>query len=575
MRKILIAVFIVLAVILRFLWLDKFPIAIGGDELIYVITAKSIFLKFTDLTGLWNPLSVFSFYYPPGQSAAELPYFLLAPVVGLANFSLLTARFLWGLMSVLSVFLIYLISQKLFSKNVAIFAGFIAAINPWSIYIGRTNYESVPAVFFFLLALYLLLVFKNWKILLSIPILFLAFYSYIGTKIIFLPFVLITGLYAYFFVSKRKKLIWYLLVFLSSLFLVILFAFAIKNNPTFSRGGEIFLPNNPVVAAQVNNLKKVAIQAPFASFFDNKLSVYCQILFTKFSNSLSPTYLFLTGDYFYNVGYGFFYFIDAFFLLLGLFFAFLKKKKEAFLVLAMAILGVFPQLLHTSTTGAITDNYALHLALVIPFLIIFIGVGLSEATELIKNKKYYFLALVAIIFVYLLSVLSFAYVYFFKFPLYDNFDFHVRVMSEYTKLASQNGSGVVVYSPRFKDEFQKYLFYSNSVNNKTIPAITKLLNGQGEFIFQNIQFSGCDNSVDTTKAQKVILNSYLCGSFVKQASHISVARLSDGGENYGIYNDTVCKGVSLKPYPSGLKISNFNIEELSKKDFCQTFITSP
>ena len=66
---------IILASILRLLWLDRVPSAIGGDELIYVLNAKSMLLSGSDLTGTWNPLSIFFFNYPPNQMQAELPYF--------------------------------------------------------------------------------------------------------------------------------------------------------------------------------------------------------------------------------------------------------------------------------------------------------------------------------------------------------------------------------------------------------------------------------------------------------------------------------------------------------------------
>jgi len=565
---------IIIASVLRLLWIDKIPNAIGGDELVYIVTAKSIFLNWTDLSGTWHPLSVFLFHYPLGEAQAELPYFLLAPIVGPASFSLFASRILYAILSILTVLLIYLISKKLFSKNVAIFAGLIAAINPWSIYIGRTNYEVVPAVFFFLLSFYFLLIFKNWKILISIPFLFFAFYSYIGTKLIFLPFVLVCVLYSYFYVNKRKYLKQCLLVFILSLVLVIFFVLSIKNGLPNQRTEEIFLPNNAAISSQVDLLKKTSIQTPFVSFFNNKINAYLGILFTKISNALSFDYLFVNGDNFYNVGYGFFYFIDAFFLLLGLFFALVKKKKESILLLIFIFLGLLPQVFHLSPYGGILESFAPHLALIFPFLIIFIGVGISETTKIIKNKKYYFAALSVISLVYLFFTLSFLYVYFYQFPLKGNFDFHVRVMSNYAKLASQNGESVVLYSPKFRDEFKKYIFYSNSLNNQTAGKIRKIVTTPDKVIFNNIEFAGCNNTIDPSKIKKVVLYDYVCGNLPKEAKHLTIARLSDGGESYRIYNDKLCSKFGLKQFPSGISINDFAIESLSIQKFCKTFITS-
>jgi 4-amino-4-deoxy-L-arabinose transferase-like glycosyltransferase len=158
---------IALAFLLRFIWIDKVPNAIGGDELTYVVNARAMFISGSDISGTWNPLTGFIFKYPAYTlPQAELPYFLTAPFVGLFGFSLFSVRIIFVLLSVLSVPLIYLITKTLFSKNAGLAAAFAMSINPWSIYMGRTAYESTPAIFFYLLGFYMLLVFKSKKIIL-------------------------------------------------------------------------------------------------------------------------------------------------------------------------------------------------------------------------------------------------------------------------------------------------------------------------------------------------------------------------------------------------------------------------
>ncbi|OGH07539.1 MAG: hypothetical protein A2W22_06350 [Candidatus Levybacteria bacterium RBG_16_35_11] len=571
-RNLFLIIIILVASILRFFWLDKIPNAIGGDELVYVLTAKSIFLRWSDLTGVWNPFSIFAFQYPPGEAQAELPYFLLTPFVGFANFSLLTSRVLYAILSILSVLVIYLISDKLFSKKVAIFAGFIAAINPWFIYIGRTNYEVVPAVFFFLLSFYSLLLFKGWKILISIPFLFFAFYSYIGTKLIFLPFVFIAILYSFIFINKRKYLKQYLIVFFLSLILVLFFAFSVKTSSVGERSAEIFLPTDPYVSNQVDLLKHASIQTPFIVFFQNKANLYVKLIFTKLIDSFSFNYLFLRGDSFFNINYGFFYIIDVVFLILGLVFAFSKKKKAFILLTIFILLGALPQVFYSPPLGNALENFAPHLALIFPFLIIFIGVGLAGFFELLRGRKIFYYVLGFISFIYFFSVLGFFYLYFFQFPLQGNFDFHVRLMSKYVKLASKDNELIIIYSPKFKDEFKKYLFYSNSLNGQTIDQIATLINSEDRIKLNNIEFWGCNNTIDPSKTDKVIVYDYICGSLPKEKKHLTIPRLLDGGESYRIYNDQLCLGIKLRGFPR-TSVSDFSIEEMSTKKFCETFIT--
>ena len=309
---------------LRFIYLDRIPSAISGDELLYVITAKSIFLTGHDITGKWNTLSAFVFRYPPNEQQAELPYFLHVPFSGPFPFSLFTAKLPFALLSVGIVLLLYAISKKLFGEPFGIAAGFIAAINPWLVVMGRTGYESTPATFFYLLALYILLKAGNWRILWSFIPLLLAFYSYIGTKLIFIPFVMLTTVFAYIH-NKNKHLKPYIVLNLISIVFIIGFVYLLRTSPTGSRMSELFLPNSPVVAAQVNEIRKNSISSSSLTFMTNKYVVYTQIVWAKLFRIFSPSYLFTEGDQFFLPGrQSFFYAIDSIFLVIGLFSLFVK-----------------------------------------------------------------------------------------------------------------------------------------------------------------------------------------------------------------------------------------------------------
>lgn len=567
-NKIPLVLIITLAFFLRTIFLDKIPNAIGGDELTYVVTAKSIFLKWTDLTDTWNPLSIFTFNYPPGEAQAELPYFLLTLIVGPAGFSLFTARILYSILSILSVLLIYLISQKLFSKNVAIFAAIIAAVNPWFIYIGRTNYEVVPAIFFFLLSFYLFLFFKDWKILISLPFLFCAFYSYIGTKLIFLPFAFIT-LYYCFIANNRKYLKQYLLVFFLTLLLVLFFIFSLKTSAVENRTSQLFLPNNPFVSNEVNLLKKASLDTPFNTFILNKASLYLKMLSTKVLNTFSFNYLFLEGDVFYNIGHGFFYVIDLLFLILGLIFTFTRKRKVFILLASLIVLGAIPQIFNASP---ILENFAPHFALSFPFLIIFIGAGLAGFYKLLRKKRFFVYLFGLTVLIYFYSIFSFLQLYFFRFPVMGHFDFEVRLMSKYAKTAGNNGQAVTVYSPRYEDEFKKYIFYADLLNKDSQQEIADAIKSK-RYEIKNVKFSPCNNQINPLKQKRIVIYNYICGSFDKNYPHLAISRLNDGGESYRIYNDTICQGIQLKGFPKP-QISDFAIEGMSKEKFCQAFITS-
>jgi 4-amino-4-deoxy-L-arabinose transferase-like glycosyltransferase len=563
---------IVLASFLRLLWLDRIPVAIGGDELTYIFNAKAIFLTGSDISGTWNPLTAFIFHYPAYTTPqAELSYFLFAPIVGFFNFSLFNARITAALFSILSVFLIYLLGKELMGKRVGLLAGLIAAVNPWLIYVGRTSYEMIFAMFFYCLGLYILLKVKGWKILWSVPIFYLAFYSYIATKLIFIPFVLISITYCYFVVNKRKYLKQYLVVFLLSILIVGVYAFMLKQSPDLSRLGEIFTPNSPILVDQVDAIRKITMQSPLKNIFENKITEYLMIIFTKMANTTSFSYLFLSGDNFFSLfRHGLFYILDAAFLIFGLAAAYKRSAKVFFLLVSFVFIAILPHVFH----GTNLENFTPHITLLFPFLIILIAVGIDEILLLCKNKRLFYAILSIIIGLYVVSVLYFLNIYFFQFPLQGFFDFHVRLFSKYTVLTGQTKQQVLVYSPNSSDIFKKYLFYSNNYNQKTAMQI-KTLYKMDKFDFANIKFMGCDNTIDPTTISQTIIYDFNCGALKKEYKRIVIPRLSDGGQSYDIFNDKVCQSFNLQRFPANLKISDFAIENQTAQKFCETFITNP
>lgn len=567
LKNIGIIIILALTAILRLLWIDKIPNAIGGDELIYVLTSKSIALTGTDLTGSWNPLSVFLFNYPSGQMQAELPYFILLPILKFAPLSLLSVRLIYSIMSIFTVLLIYLISKHLFNKNIAIFTAFIASINPWFIYIGRTSYEMVPATLFFLCGLYLLLLSGSKKIFLGFLFFVLAFYSYIGTKLIFLPFILLSVLYSFYFLAKKKYLRSYLIILFLSLILVLSFVFAVKNNAN-SRMGEIISINDPVISNRVDYIRKNSIQSPITNILVNKPTVFVGIITEKFVTTLSFDYLFAKGDEFFsNMRHGLFYYLDFVFLILGIGFTFAKYRKLAFFLLGMIAVSIMPHVLH----GTRLDNFTPHITLLFPFFIFFIGIGIWETGSLFKAKKYNIMALGIIVILYLISLLNFLNTYFYQFPLGGFFNFPVRQISKYIDLNS--GHKTIVYSPRSYDLFTKYLFYANKLNVNTIQEVSKDIRHK-KYVLGNVEFISCNTMLDFSKVKATIIYDFDCGSHPGKVKHKAISRLSDGGQVYEIYNDTVCKKYNLKGYPLGVSINDFSIENLSAKNFCEIFVSS-
>jgi len=564
---ILIAI-ILLAAFLRFFWLDRIPNAVSGDELTYIFTAKSMFLSGSDITHTWSPLSIFAFRYPPGEVQAELPYFLLLPTVGAFPFSLLAARIPYAILSLGIVVLLYLIGKKLFGEYTGLLAGFVAAINPWLIYMGRTTYESVPSTFFYFLSLYILLTAQGNAILWSIPSLSLAFYAYIGTKLVFVPFIIVTLFYMYFFVHKKKYGKQYLVVCIAMLCMVILLLTTLRGGNSSSRMGEVFLPTDQSIASGVNQIRSITMANPFTALFDNKIIFYFRILVTKTIQILSAPYLFLEGDLFFSIlRHGFFYIIDSIFMLIGFYYLFKKNIPRALFLIALIGISMLPQIFHRGM-----NNFSNHITLLFPCMIFIIAFGITESVAKIKNTYFQKIAYIGIAMLYSISTLQFCYIYFFQHPLQGYFDFHVRILSKYLSLAEKNHTPVKIFSSSPPDAFKKYIFYTDSLNKNSITHIRNAF-ATRSYSVETITFLPCEallTSVDETST--MIVDSGCKNKFDKE-TYLSISQLSDAGTRYKIFQDSLCSKYPLRFYPQGITTDDFLVEQMSEQKFCETYIS--
>ena len=558
---------IALAAFLRLLFLDRIPNTITPDELTYLLNIKAVILTGRGLMGVWNPWSVLLFHYPPGQIQAELPFFLYLPAVGFGAFSLFSAHITNALLSLLSVGLVFLVGERMINKNTGLAAAFLAAINPWFIYIGRTAYEVVPATLFFLLLLYMLCVLRKWKILLVIPVMILAFYSYIATKTVLFPFVLVVTGYVYFYRRKKEDGLYYLAVLFFAACFTLAYLLLLILHPESSRLGEILTPFSGAVAGQVDLLRKDSIQTLLVPLLINKFSVFLTIMLAKLFAIFSPTYLFATGDSFFAFwNHGIFYAVDGLFLILGTLFMFEKQKKIFIFLVSLIFIGIFPQLLH----GQSSDNFTPHIALAIQFLLLLMGYGIVSGVTMLNGRVWRCVGVAIIGVVYLVSITGFMNNYLYQNSLQGKTAFTARVLSRYLAEADRQGLEVNVYSPRQTDIFLKYLFYANAYNKGSISAVQNALVSRN-ITLGSIHFKTC-NPAFAAKPGIISIYDNECGNPKNILPHHAIKQLSDSGDSYLIYNDRICRLIPLSDYVSNVKISDFLVESLSRSAFCKAFV---
>ena len=548
---------VVIAAILRLLWLDRVSPAIGGDELNYIITAKFIALRWTDLSGTWNPLSIFLFHYPQSEFQAEISYFLLLPIVKLLPLTVFNAKIVFGIFSISTVIVMYVLAQDLFGKRVGFSAAFLIALNPWSIFLGRTAYEMGPETVFYLLSIFLLLKLKGNKIYYALPILLMAFYSHIATKVIFFPIVFTVLTYSYFKNHKFRKQ--YFFIGLFALLLTLFFVITIKLNPAFSRTSEIVNPNDPLIVEVVDYARKTTIGNNLNYIFTNKITVFANIIISKIARTISPEYLFISGDQFYSLyTHGFFYIIDFIFIGFGMLYAFAKDKRKFFLVFSIACLSMVPHIIHTTV-----DNFVPQISLLFPILLLFCANGIVGVYESL-NKKF---VLLVIILIYIFSLFNFLNIYFYQYPLKETFDFKIRVLSKYISFNDQREK-ITIYSSSSNDYFKKYLFYRDLINDESADQISDSFS-KGKYSIGNVAFTDCNTFNESVGISIVDEN---CKKTSFTSNYLKIARLVDGGSNFRIYNDRVCSKLEHDTYATGVLLSDFSVEKLTKDRFCKIYL---
>lgn len=573
--KVLFAAIILIATFFRFWQLDKIPTGISNDELQFLINAKSVFLNGKDISGNWFP-----FFLPPGSEfpQAELPHILMAPFVGLMPFSLLFSKTPYAAISVLQVVLLFLIVRKLIGKNEGLTVALVAALNPWSIFFGRTAYEAPLAVFFYLLALYLLLKLRGWKILVAFLPLLIGFYCYMGTKLILLPFVLIISAYSWHEVNKDKYLKQYANLINLCLVLLFVFVITVKLQSTSLRLSELSTPNGPQIAAGVNEERRLSIHTPLTPFFSNKLAVWSKDSISKFLKVYSTELLFVTGEgrgTFSLWFHGYFYYLDFIFLLLGFIILFVKKRSVWLLITGLILIAPIPTVASNSQTGFA----ALRSALIFPLFIILIGLGLWYMYSFIKNTRYKIAVFCIIGALYILQIGNFTNIYYFRNPIYnpEAYNLSARIVSKYITLAQKKGINMLVLTDDPENNFKHYLFDTNSFTAQNASQVESMFKTK-VFAMANVQFVRCATGLPLPAGYTIITdNSPLCKAMriVQAKNHLIIPQLSDGGAILHIYADSLCAHYSMGSYPYNFFLSDFSVESLSAQRFCEKFIIKP
>lgn len=460
MKKNIIIILCVLfiAIALRFFQLGHIPVSMTDDETRLVYSAYSIWTTGKDINGITFPLA----FLINGYAFNPVAIYLTSPFVGLLGLNMFNARLPFALSGIGDIILVYFIARQLLkNKTIAIFSSLVLTFSVWHLQISRFAYEGGLALFFYLLGIFIFLkAAKNNFFVTTLAMLsfLLAFYSYSGTKLIFIPVIAV-------FIWYRRKYLSLKQVALIAFFVVLTFSsffYLSKFQNASSYGGKQFFFQDKSAAEFSVELERRASHSPefFNKLYHNKLTYWSRIFISQYSYALSPQYLFTSqeGNGIFSVWFrGQMYYIEAPLILLGILYLFLKKRRELILILFLLVIAPLP-----SGLGAEPITYTIRSIFMLPLLAFLVGSGIYSVSYFIDSKKIKIAVYLLLLLAYIYSIAGYLSQYYFDWKIYGS-GYYSKSAQDLSFLVNEQKTQkkLVVVSPADSMMFLHYAFYNN------------------------------------------------------------------------------------------------------------------
>ncbi len=512
---------IILASFLRLYNLGNVPVGMTDDEIRETYTAYSIAHTGKDVFGNFLPV-VFkidgSSTWSPVLVYIKVPFSLFLPL------NPFTARFPYALAAIFSVALFYFIVKKLFNERIAIASSFALSVSVWQIQLARFVIEADISLTLYLLGVFIYLYSKNKTklIILSMIVLFLAFFGYSAFKVFFLPLMIILIWYKFKELGKKHLAIilaTILLAFGSYGFLVVT-----QNAASYAAtaGNALFIQDTQKTSLSVE-LERRASNEPqiIETLYHNKLTYWGRTFITNYLTAFSPQYLFLNQEAsgIYSIwGRGEMYIFELPLLFFGILYLFTKKRREFYLILLLLLISPLP-----SALGTNTSTWTSRSAFMVFWLYVFVGGGIYYLLTLFKktNYKYFVFAVIALCYFY--GVMGYVFQYYYDWSRTNSkyFSLPTRELIYATNKYVNEEKKVIISGVR-PVEFLNFAFY-NKVDPKIVQSkINKFPIELGNVTFtQDCFVKPKENPYKSIPAGTVYISNSQCRYKAKPVSRIA------------------------------------------------------
>ncbi len=404
LSKIVLFLIIVLAFVLRVYNITSIPPSLNWDETSIGYNAYSILKTGRDEWGEFMPVHFKSFgeYKLPAQIYASIP---AIAIFGLNEFGVRITPVIYGTLSVL---LLYLLVQELYKKReISLLSAFLLAVSPWHIQLTRGSFESSFSLFWFLMGLLLLVKgFKNtkWLIVSMLPFV-ISVYTY-NTARVFTPlFLFVVYLIKYKYLIKNFK--YALFSFLVFVFLAIPIVPFVISGDAAARYKLVSITDDAGLIPRIEERRNLSKSPKVVTKLIHNRYTYNTVYFSQnYIAHFTPDFLFFSGAghrQHHVQGVGELYWIQAPFLLVGLYFLLKRKDISLKILLPWLFLAFVP----VSMTNDSIPN-ALRTLIAVPVYQIFSAIGFFEVWQMAKSKKQKTVLTLVAIALFVINIFMFA-----------------------------------------------------------------------------------------------------------------------------------------------------------------------
>ncbi|MFH1864017.1 MAG: glycosyltransferase family 39 protein [bacterium] len=456
LAKILLFLIVALSFFLRVYKVSSIPPALNWDEVSIGYNAYSILKTGKDEWGQFMPLHFKSFgeYKLPAQIYASIP--------GIAIFGLneIGVRITPVIYGVLTVLLLYFLLEEAFKiRSVSLIAAFLLAVSPWHIQLTRASFESSFALFWIVMAIWFLikgLKKKKWLLVSMLPFA-VSVYTYNSARV-FTPLFLfcIAILFRKYFWKIKK---WFLLSGILLFILLIPLAPFVLSGEAGARYKLVSITDEKGLVPRINERRGAStLPGIFPRLIHNKVT-YLSFYFAKnYLAHFTPNFLFIKGaghKQHHVQGVGEIYWIQAPFLLLGLYYLLKKRDRNLRILLPWLLLAFVP----VAMTNDSIPN-ALRTLTAVPVYQIFTAIGIYYFIKTLKNRKLTYTVLGIAIVVFLVNFSIYLKNYFVEYPVKYSRDWQYgnKQVVEYIK-DNQDKYDLITFTRHYGEPHIFTLFY--------------------------------------------------------------------------------------------------------------------